>query len=174
MAHHGDVPLIGQSAPSPAQAQAQNNCRGDASAAGYCTPLTFTDATAGFASPPTTRDCQDACAGVNGDAGDWLVDFSADQKPTTNSSSSSSSSSASGGSDGRHDMLLYRCGFAVAPGAGTPADARLTLANRDILALYDGSLARFGAAHGGRVAARGTMLCAGGLEIEWFIQDLAD
>lgn len=133
--------------------QAQNNCLGNKSTAGYCTPLTFTDTTSQFAAPPTTSSCQDTCAGVNGDAGDWLVDFSTD---------------ASGAV---HPMLLYPCGFAVAAGAGTPKDARFSVANQDILDLYDESLLKFGGAHAGRISAQGTMMC-GDFEIKWFIEDL--
>ncbi|KAI0465654.1 hypothetical protein F4859DRAFT_374091 [Xylaria cf. heliscus] len=132
---------------------AQDNCYGNKSIAGYCTPLTFTDTTASFKTPPTTSDCQATCAGINQDAGDWLVDFSADP-------------------DGAlHKISLYPCGFAVSRGEGTPHNARFSLANQDILDLYDGSLGRFGAAHAGRLSAQGTMQC-GDYNINWFIQDL--
>lgn len=137
----------------PTATRAQNNCLGNKSIVGYCTPLTFADTTGQFAAPPTASDCQDTCAGVNGDPGDWLVDFSTD---------------ASGAV---HPMLLYPCGFAVAAGEGTPKDARFSVANQDILDLYDESLLRFGGSHGGRISAEGTMMCAG-FEIKWFIEDL--
>lgn len=134
---------------------AQNNCRGDKSIAGYCTPLTYRDTTDDFEAPPRALSCQDTCAGINADLGDWLVDFSAD-------------------ADGvQHRMLLYPCGFAVARGDGAPRDARLSLANQDILDLYDESLRRFGARHAdGRISAEGTMRC-GDLVIKWYIEDLS-
>ncbi|KAI0415722.1 hypothetical protein F5X98DRAFT_210011 [Xylaria grammica] len=133
---------------------AQNNCYGNKSIAGYCTPLTYTDTTSDFSAPPTTSDCQAACAGVNEDAGDWLVDFSTD---------------ANGAN---HSILLYPCGFAVARGEDTPSDARFSLANQDILDLYDESLNRFAGSHDGGVSAEGTMQC-GDFEIKWYIQDLS-
>ncbi|KAI0436757.1 hypothetical protein F4803DRAFT_207050 [Xylaria telfairii] len=133
---------------------AQDNCRGDQSIVGYCTPLTFTDTTTKFKAVPTTSDCQDTCRGINQDAGDWLVDFSKD-------------------ADGAlHDISLYYCGFAVSRGAGTPHNAKFSLANQDILDLYDESLNRFGSLHAGKISAQGTMLC-GGLHINWFIQNLS-
>ncbi|KAI0111268.1 hypothetical protein GGR51DRAFT_71690 [Nemania sp. FL0031] len=131
---------------------AQDNCYGNKSIAGYCTPLTYVDTTGNFKAPPTTSDCQDTCFGINGDAGDWLVDFSTD---------------ANGA---HHNMLLYPCGFAVAPGDGTPHNAKFSLANQDILDLYDESLNRFGKLHGGKISAQGTMQC-GTLQIKWYIQN---
>ncbi|KAF2965033.1 hypothetical protein GQX73_g8560 [Xylaria multiplex] len=132
----------------------QNNCYGNKSIAGYCTPLTYTDTTNDFTAPPTTSECQTTCAGINQDSGDWLVDFSIDN----------------GGA--RHDMLLYPCGFAVARGEDTPRDARFSLANQDILDLYEETLSRFAGLHDGGVSAEGTMLC-GDFEIKWYIQDLS-
>ncbi|KAI1734971.1 hypothetical protein F4680DRAFT_317106 [Xylaria scruposa] len=133
---------------------AQDNCYGDKSIAGYCTPLTFTDTTAQFKAPPTTSECQDTCRGINQDAGDWLVDFSTDP------------------AGARHGISLYPCGFAVSPGEGTPHNARFSLTNQDILDLYDESLNRFGGLHAGKISAQGTMLCAD-FHINWFIQDLS-
>ncbi|KAI8948047.1 hypothetical protein F4801DRAFT_474841 [Xylaria longipes] len=136
------------------RSHAQDNCYGDKSIAGYCTPLTFTDTTATFEAAPTTSECQDTCRGINEDAGDWLVDFSTDP-------------------DGaRHSISLYPCGFAVSRGDGTPADASFSLANQDILDLYDESLSRFGGLHSGKISAQGTMLC-GDYHVNWLIQDLS-
>jgi hypothetical protein len=134
-------------------AGAQDACYGDKSTTGYCTPLTYRDVTDEYDAPPTTGDCYDACRGVGQDAGDWLVDFADD-------------------ADGvHHSMILYHCGFAVGQGEGTPRDARFSLANQDILDLYDESVNRFAALHGGRVSAEGTMECAG-LNVTWYVQDL--
>ncbi|KAI3321673.1 hypothetical protein HD806DRAFT_524121 [Xylariaceae sp. AK1471] len=133
--------------------RAQDSCYGDKSTAGYCTPLTYTDTTKDYKAPPTTSDCFDTCRGINQDAGDWSVDFNDD-------------------ADGvHHSMILYHCGFAVSQGEGTPRDASFSLANQDILDLYDESINRFGADHGGQISAEGTMDC-GGLNITWYIQDL--
>ena len=135
-------------------ALAQNNCHGNPSTVGYCTPLTYKDTTNDFSAPPTTSDCDATCFGVNEDAGDWLIDFSTD-------------------ADGaRHSLLLYHCGFAVSRGDGTPGDARFSMANQDILDLYDESLNGFGSLHDGGISTEGTMMC-GDLEINWYIQDLS-
>ncbi|KAI0401692.1 hypothetical protein F4802DRAFT_419513 [Xylaria palmicola] len=143
--------------PAPSRAAQPDNCRGDKSAAGYCTPLTFKDTTAGFAAPPVTADCQATCASINADLGDWLVDFSTDGNQS---------------GDARfHDIVLHHCGFAVARGPGTPADARFFLANQDILDLYDETIHRFGGLHQGGISAEGTMRC-GELLIKWYIQEL--
>ncbi len=131
----------------------QDNCYGNKSIVGYCTPLTYTDTTDNFSAPPGTSDCEATCAGINQDAGDWLVDFSTDAD------------------DALHSMLLYHCGFAVSRGEGTPPDARFSLTNQDILDLYDESLNRFGGSHDGGLSAAGTMQC-GDFEIKWYIQDL--
>ncbi|KAI0430270.1 hypothetical protein F5Y09DRAFT_232277 [Xylaria sp. FL1042] len=131
----------------------QDNCYGNKSIAGYCTPLTYTDTTNNFSAPPKTSDCEATCVGINQDPGDWLVDFSTD-------------------ADGAlHSMLLYHCGFAVSRGEGTPRDAKFSLANQDILDLYDESLNRFGNLHNGGISATGTMQC-GDFKINWFIKDL--
>ncbi|KAI0801616.1 hypothetical protein GGR55DRAFT_469000 [Xylaria sp. FL0064] len=131
----------------------QDNCYGNKSIVGYCTPLTYTDTTNTFKAPPKTSDCEATCVGINQDPGDWLVDFSTD-------------------ADGAlHSMLLYHCGFAVSRGAGTPADAKFSLANQDILDLYDESLNRFGNLHNGAISATGTMQCSG-YKVNWFIKDL--
>ncbi|KAI0522075.1 hypothetical protein F5B22DRAFT_458159 [Xylaria bambusicola] len=132
---------------------AQNNCYGNPSIEGYCTPLTFKDTTNDFSAPPMTSDCDATCFGINEDAGDWLVDFSTD---------------ANGA---HHSMILYHCGFAVSRGQGTPRNAKFSLANQDILDLYDETLNRFGALHDGSISAQGTMLC-GDFQINWYIQDL--
>ncbi|TGJ80254.1 hypothetical protein E0Z10_g8500 [Xylaria hypoxylon] len=132
----------------------QNNCYGNKSIAGYCTPLTYTDSTGSFSAPPKTSDCQAACAGINQEFGDWLVDFSTE---------------ANGA---HHGMLLYPCGFAVARGQDTPHNARFSVANQDILDLYDESLNRFAGLHHGSVSAEGTMQCSG-FTIKWYIQDLS-
>ncbi|KAI0196399.1 hypothetical protein F4808DRAFT_439941 [Astrocystis sublimbata] len=138
---------------SPCHAEV-NNCLGDKSIVGYCTPLTYVDTTTHFAAPPTTSECQDTCRGINQDLGEWLVDFSMD-------------------ADGvRHSISLYHCGFAVSRGDGVPHDASFSLKNQDILDLYDESLKRFGGLHKGKISAEGTMLC-GDLHINWFIQDLS-
>ncbi|KAJ2996508.1 hypothetical protein NUW58_g954 [Xylaria curta] len=132
---------------------AQNNCYGNKSVTGYCTPLTYKDTTGIFHAPPRTSDCQDTCAGINEDLGDWLVDFSMD-------------------ADGvRHSMILYHCGFAVSQGEGTPHNTKFSLANQDILDLYDGAINRFGGLHNGKISAEGTMQC-GKFQIKWYIQDL--
>ncbi|KAI1177777.1 hypothetical protein F4777DRAFT_576593 [Nemania sp. FL0916] len=131
---------------------AQDYCYGNKSIAGYCTPLTYTDTTSKFTSPPTTGNCQDACRGVITDAGDWSVDF------------------ATAGS-GIHGMLLYPCGFGVTRGKDTPANANFLMANQDIIDLYDESINRFGGKHGGKISAEGTMNCSNYL-VNWYIQDL--
>lgn len=130
-----------------------DNCAGTPSIAGYCTPLTYKDTTGNFAASPTTGDCQNTCIGVNTDAGDWAVDFS---------------DVAEGG---RKSLLLYPCGFAVARGDGMPHSATIKMTNQDILDLYEGSIKRFGGAHGGKISAEGTMTC-GSYNVKWYIQKL--
>ncbi|KAI1363143.1 hypothetical protein F5Y08DRAFT_252716 [Xylaria arbuscula] len=131
----------------------QSNCYGNPSTVGYCTPLTYKDTTDDFSAPPTTIDCDSTCIGINEDAGDWLVDFSTD-------------------ADGaRHSMILYHCGFAVSRGESTSQDAKFSMANQDILDLYEESLNQFGSLHNGSISAEGTMVCED-LEVNWYIQDL--
>ncbi|KAI1111634.1 hypothetical protein F5Y14DRAFT_305613 [Nemania sp. NC0429] len=135
---------------------AQKNCflLTEKSFARYCTPLTFKDTTGGSVQGlPTASDCQDACRGVVGDPSDWLIDFS----------------TAADGA--QHSMLYYHCGFAISQGKGTPHDAKIWLANQDLIAVYNGTLSRFGGLHGGKISAEGTMECDG-LEVNWFIEDL--
>ncbi|KAI1199765.1 hypothetical protein F5X97DRAFT_295342 [Nemania serpens] len=132
---------------------AQNNCYADKSLRGYCTPLTYTDTTGSIQGLPTTLDCQDSCAGVIRDPTDWLVDFS----------------TAADGA--QHGMLYYHCGFAISQGKGTPHNAKIFLANQDIIAVYNETINRFGGLHGGKISAEGTMQCDG-LEVNWFIEDL--
>ncbi|KAI1296139.1 hypothetical protein F5Y03DRAFT_297211 [Xylaria venustula] len=132
----------------------QDNCYGNKSIAGYCTPLTYTDTTDSFSAPPKTSDCEATCVGINQDAGDWLVDFSTDAAGAL------------------HSMILYHCGFAVSRGDGTPEDAKFSLANQDILDLYDESLNRFGPLHDGAISASGTMECSG-FNVNWYIKDLS-
>ncbi|KAI1823345.1 hypothetical protein F4861DRAFT_335945 [Xylaria intraflava] len=131
---------------------AQDSCYGNKSITGYCTPMTYTDTTDNFKTPPTTADCQQTCASVNNDAGDWLVDFSKDADGT------------------HHNIVGANCGFSLSRGANTPQNARFSMANQDILDLYDESLNRFGGNHGGAISAEGTMEC-GGFQVNWYIKN---
>jgi hypothetical protein len=60
---------------SLAVAQTPNYCQGDKSIVGYCNTTSYTDKWASVSGPPTLSQCQDACRGVQTDAGDWIVDF---------------------------------------------------------------------------------------------------
>lgn len=54
---------------------AQDFCTTNNATPGYCQLLSFTDRTLNTTSPPSSSDCQEACRGVLGEAGDWSVDF---------------------------------------------------------------------------------------------------
>jgi hypothetical protein len=56
-------------------AQTPNYCAGDKTIVGYCTITGYTDKTTSVTNPPTPAECNDACRGVQSDAGDWIVDF---------------------------------------------------------------------------------------------------
>ncbi|EAT80886.1 hypothetical protein SNOG_11842 [Parastagonospora nodorum SN15] len=56
---------------------AQDFCTSNASTPGYCELLSFTDRTLNVTSPPSSSDCQDACRGVLGEAGDWSANLQA-------------------------------------------------------------------------------------------------
>ncbi|KAI0390713.1 hypothetical protein F5Y17DRAFT_47586 [Xylariaceae sp. FL0594] len=138
-------------ATSPTAAAAADSCLGTPTNVGYCTPLTYTDTTGVYPGNPTTADCLNTCAGVSGDC-----------------------SVAFTGQDGgglRKLVLRRPCGFAIAWGdSGNPPETTVTMNSQDILDLFEESLNRFGGAHGGRIAAEGTMTC-GGRNIRWFIRN---
>lgn len=52
-----------------------NYCAGNKATVGYCETLTYIDRTSSITNPPATSECQDACRGLFGDAGDWGVSF---------------------------------------------------------------------------------------------------
>ncbi|KAI1634769.1 hypothetical protein F4809DRAFT_651665 [Biscogniauxia mediterranea] len=133
-----------------AAALAGDACTGNKADAGYCTTLTYVDRTLSASGAPTTADCQATCRGVLQDPGDWIVEF--EGVPA----------------GGRHQMLGYACGFSVARGDGEPADLTFSMTNQDILDIIDEATQRFGGAHGGAVAAEGTMQCQGHVA-KWYI-----
>ncbi|KAI2602739.1 hypothetical protein GGR54DRAFT_623173 [Hypoxylon sp. NC1633] len=144
------APAAQQQAALHALQKRQDYCAGDASAATYCTELTFTDKT-DAPSTSTSSDCQLTCRGILGDAGDWMVDFAG---------------TPAGYVDG---IYLGSCGIGIA--RLTDADAEgfgFYLTNQDLVALVGGSVGRFAGLHGGRVKAEGTMKCAEHV-VRWFV-----
>lgn len=122
-------------------AVAQSACTGDPSKKGYCTPLTYVDKTG--SGSPSMAQCEDTCGGVIGDPSEWGVDFKG--KPA-----------------GYVDhMMHYPCGFSVTRQDGDTADVSFSMINQDIIELIGETINQFGGAHGGNVAAEGTMECEG-------------
>ncbi|KAI0126819.1 hypothetical protein BJ170DRAFT_596388 [Xylariales sp. AK1849] len=122
-------------------------CTGDQSIVGYCTPETWT-ALPINSSAPTNAECQDACQGVNSDAGDWFANLTgiADNE--------------------RRTVVGYPCQFALGRGPGQVDPLEFSFANQDILDIYDGVISRFGSS--GRTAATGTMVCEG-KQVTWWV-----
>ncbi|KAI1379211.1 putative necrosis-inducing factor-domain-containing protein [Hypoxylon crocopeplum] len=141
---------LAAAAPSPL-AQRQDLCAGDPSAAGFCTPLTFTDKTGGSAAAPSTSDCQQTCQGILSDAGDWGVDFAG--RPA----------------GFRDQMYLGPCQFGVSRTSDRDTSQFFfDMSNQDIVDVVGGSIRRFAGAHGGRVKAEGTMDCSGHV-VKWYV-----
>ena len=126
-----------------------NYCLGDGSA-GYCTITSYTDKTTSVQGPPTTGECQDACRGVIGDAGDWIVDFK--NKPAGYVQT----------------MVGYPCAFSVSRGAGEPLNYSFFMTNQDIIDILDDVSNMYGPLHAGKVAAQGTMECQGRKAV-WYV-----
>lgn len=130
-----------------ALAEAQDYCAQNTGEAPYCTPQTWV-AEPINSTAPTIAECQDACRGVESDAGDWGADLT-------------------GSADGeRRSVVGYPCGFSLGRGLGQADPIDITFANQDILNLYAGTISRFGSS--GQTAATGTMLCQGKL-VRWWI-----
>jgi hypothetical protein len=127
--------------------RAQDYCGVNTGEAPYCTPQTWV-AEPINSTAPTIAECQDACRGVESDAGDWEADLT-------------------GSADGeRRTVVGYPCQFALGRGPGQADPIQVTYANQDILNIYEGVIQRFGSS--GQTAATGTMICQGKL-LRWWI-----
>lgn len=126
---------------------AADSCTGNPSLAGHCTPETWTAQPINSTSP-TIAQCQDACQGVNSDAGDWFANLT-------------------GSADGeRRSLVGYACQFSVGRGCGQEDPLEVDIANQDILDIYSGVIARFGSS--GLTSASGTMNCSGKI-LRWWV-----
>lgn len=119
-------------------------CRGDPSSEAYCTDLTFINTTTGTS--PTVDLCNDRCAGISWDAGDWIADFR-------------------GRDDNYKDtMIIGNCQFGMT--RGNKDTGLFYMHNQDLFNVYWGAITRYGS--GGRVSAKGTMVCQG-QAVKWFL-----
>ncbi|KAH4402551.1 hypothetical protein HBI56_186570 [Parastagonospora nodorum] len=130
---------------------AQDFCTSNASTPGYCELLSLTDRTLNVTSPPSSSDCQDACRGVLGEAGDWSVDFKG--KPPGYI----------------QNMVGSPCGFSMGRAPGQPLEYAFLISNQDIVGILAEVVRRFAGVHGGEVAAEGRVRC-GDSEGVWYVR----
>ncbi|KAI0019865.1 hypothetical protein F4780DRAFT_744409 [Xylariomycetidae sp. FL0641] len=104
---------------------------------------------------PATSACVATCRTVNGDLGDWIVDFAEDPDPATDP-------------DYRHFMVATACPFSVGRVQGE-ATSSFRMTNFDIDFLVGNAVQRFGDEGADTpMAANGTMTCDG-VAAKWFV-----